>query len=96
MVASQPQTHKPWLPLCKRFEDAVGVYVRMRADEARGVSTLFACVALRDLKLVWGDGRMWMRCSGVRKEPGCSSIEVHGDIHEFLVGDASHPAMKDV
>ncbi|GKA11548.1 putative nucleotidyltransferase, ribonuclease H [Tanacetum coccineum] len=40
--------------------------------------------------------RSKMRCSGVRKEPGCSSIEVHGDIHEFLVGDASHPAMKDV
>ncbi|GJY28681.1 pentatricopeptide repeat-containing protein [Tanacetum coccineum] len=40
--------------------------------------------------------RSKMRVSGVRKEPGCSSIEVNGDIHEFLVGDASHPAMKDV
>ena len=40
--------------------------------------------------------RSQMRVSGVRKEPGCSSIEVNGDIHEFLVGDASHPAMKDV
>nr|GEZ37258.1 pentatricopeptide repeat-containing protein At1g31430 [Tanacetum cinerariifolium] len=37
-----------------------------------------------------------MRVSGVRKEPGCSSIEVNGDIHEFLVGDASHPELKDV
>ncbi|GKB38850.1 pentatricopeptide repeat-containing protein [Tanacetum coccineum] len=41
---------------CKRFEDAVGVYVRMRgdgikADEAAVVSTLSACVALRDLEL---------------------------------------------
>ncbi|GKD08300.1 pentatricopeptide repeat-containing protein [Tanacetum coccineum] len=41
---------------CKRFEDAVGVYVRMRrdgirADEATVVSTLSACIALRDLEL---------------------------------------------
>nr|GEW18350.1 pentatricopeptide repeat-containing protein At1g31430 [Tanacetum cinerariifolium] len=41
---------------CKRFEDAVGVYVRMRgdgirADEATVVSTLSACVALRNLEL---------------------------------------------
>ncbi|PWA90024.1 pentatricopeptide repeat (PPR-like) superfamily protein [Artemisia annua] len=40
--------------------------------------------------------RSKMRVSGVRKEPGCSSIEVNGDIHEFLVGDASHPELKDV
>nr|GFB21120.1 hypothetical protein [Tanacetum cinerariifolium] len=37
-----------------------------------------------------------MRVSGVRKEPGCRSIEVNDDIHEFLVGDASHPELKDV
>ncbi|KAK9077736.1 hypothetical protein SSX86_006073 [Deinandra increscens subsp. villosa] len=37
-----------------------------------------------------------MRTTGIKKEPGCSSIEVNGNIHEFLVGDASHPAMKDV
>ena len=38
-----------------------------------------------------------MRVSGVRKEPECSSIiEVNGDIHEFLVGDASHSELKDV
>lgn len=40
--------------------------------------------------------RSKMRVIGVRKEPGCSSIEVNGNIHEFLVGDASHPKMKDV
>nr|GFA87216.1 pentatricopeptide repeat-containing protein At1g31430 [Tanacetum cinerariifolium] len=39
---------------CKRFEDAVSVYVRMRkdrirADEATLASTLSACVGLRDV-----------------------------------------------
>nr|GEW88295.1 putative reverse transcriptase domain-containing protein [Tanacetum cinerariifolium] len=37
-----------------------------------------------------------IRVSGVRKEPRCRSIEVNGDIHEFLVGDAYHPELKDV
>ncbi|KAI3756089.1 hypothetical protein L1987_55902 [Smallanthus sonchifolius] len=40
--------------------------------------------------------RSQMRITGIRKEPGCSSIEVNGNIHEFLVGDASHVEMKDV
>lgn len=40
--------------------------------------------------------RRKMRALGVRKEPGCSSIEVNGNVHEFLVGDASHPHMEGI
>lgn len=40
--------------------------------------------------------RKKMKALGVRKAPGCSSIEVDGSVHEFLVGDASHPDMKEV
>ncbi|VVB16560.1 unnamed protein product [Arabis nemorensis] len=32
-----------------------------------------------------------MRESGIEKEPGCSTIEVDNQIHEFLVGDIAHP-----
>jgi len=35
--------------------------------------------------------RKLMRVSGLKKEQGCSSIEVNGTIHEFLVADTSHP-----
>ncbi|XP_050204104.1 pentatricopeptide repeat-containing protein At2g29760, chloroplastic [Mercurialis annua] len=35
--------------------------------------------------------RQRMRDHGIKKETGCSSIEVNGAIHEFLVGDHSHP-----
>ncbi|WCJ29226.1 Tetratricopeptide repeat (TPR)-like superfamily protein [Euphorbia peplus] len=35
--------------------------------------------------------RQHMKDSGIKKELGCSSIEVDGVIHEFLVGDNSHP-----
>ncbi|KAF9618656.1 hypothetical protein IFM89_002351 [Coptis chinensis] len=30
------------------------------------------------------------------KVPGCSSIEVNGMVHEFLVGDKSHPQHKEI
>lgn len=47
----------------------------------------------------WGDVtnvRRKMKDLGVRKVPGCSSIEVNGIVHEFLVGDASHPEMTEI
>lgn len=40
--------------------------------------------------------RRKMKDIGVRKLPGCSSIEVDGVIHEFLAGDASHPEMRAI
>lgn len=47
----------------------------------------------------WGDVmrvRRKMKDLGVRKVPGCSSIELDGIVHEFLVGDLSHPEMHDI
>ncbi|XP_059655922.1 putative pentatricopeptide repeat-containing protein At5g40405 [Cornus florida] len=35
--------------------------------------------------------RQTMKDRGVKKLPGCSVIEVNGQVHEFLVGDKSHP-----
>ncbi|KAL6195457.1 hypothetical protein ACLB2K_031076 [Fragaria x ananassa] len=40
--------------------------------------------------------RKLMRDSGIKKEPGCSSIEIDGSVHEFLVGDNTHPLSKDI
>ncbi|KAL5580766.1 hypothetical protein UlMin_013208 [Ulmus minor] len=40
--------------------------------------------------------RKFMRDVGLKKEPGCSSIEVNGIVHEFLVGDNSHPLCKEI
>ncbi|XP_059655622.1 pentatricopeptide repeat-containing protein At5g48910-like [Cornus florida] len=37
---------------------------------------------------------MWER--GVRKPPGCSSIELDGVVHEFIVGDIIHPRKKEI
>ncbi|XP_043708019.1 pentatricopeptide repeat-containing protein At1g08070, chloroplastic-like [Telopea speciosissima] len=40
--------------------------------------------------------RMLMKSKGLRKSPGCSSLEVHGTIHEFYVGDKSHLRAEEI
>ncbi|XP_075517793.1 pentatricopeptide repeat-containing protein At2g02980, chloroplastic-like [Primulina tabacum] len=47
----------------------------------------------------------WAKMSGVRRQmkdrgikavPGCSSIEIEGHVHEFVMGKWSHPEAKDI
>ncbi|VAH73225.1 hypothetical protein VPH35_050233 [Triticum aestivum] len=40
--------------------------------------------------------RHLMREKGVEKTPGCSNVEINGVIHQFIVGDLSHPRIKDI
>lgn len=40
--------------------------------------------------------RRHMKVSGIKKETGCSSVEVDGIIHEFIVGDNSHPLSREI
>ncbi|KAH0690243.1 hypothetical protein KY290_018485 [Solanum tuberosum] len=40
--------------------------------------------------------RAKLREEGVQKEPGCSSIEVNNEIHEFLLGDIRHPEREAI
>ncbi|KAL1565685.1 putative pentatricopeptide repeat-containing protein, chloroplastic [Salvia divinorum] len=37
-----------------------------------------------------------LKKKGVEKEPGSSSIEVDGEIHEFLLGDITHPRKEEI
>nr|XP_043628512.1 pentatricopeptide repeat-containing protein At5g48910-like [Erigeron canadensis] len=37
-----------------------------------------------------------MRKTGVRKDPGCSLIEYKDEVHEFIVGDQSHPQTNEI
>ncbi|WJX43217.1 Pentatricopeptide repeat-containing protein [Trifolium repens] len=61
-----------------------------------------AYVALSNLYALSGnwDGvaevRMMMKELDIRKDPGCSWIEIDGVIHEFLVEDDSHPRAKEI
>lgn len=40
--------------------------------------------------------RMMMKDKDIRKDPGCSWIEVDGMIHEFVVEDDSHPRANEI
>ncbi|KAK9137448.1 hypothetical protein Sjap_008042 [Stephania japonica] len=43
-----------------------------------------------------GKVRNAMKEMGIRKLPGCSSIEVNGVVHEFFALDASHPQHEEI
>lgn len=40
--------------------------------------------------------RTLMKARGLQKQPGCSWIEVGNSIHEFVVGDKSHPQSEKI
>lgn len=40
--------------------------------------------------------RRIMTEKGIKKEPGCSSIEMDGFVHEFISGDTSHPQSEGI
>ncbi|XP_027348151.1 putative pentatricopeptide repeat-containing protein At5g40405 [Abrus precatorius] len=40
--------------------------------------------------------RETMKAKGVKKLPGCSVIEVNGEVHEFFVGDKSHSRYDEI
>ncbi|XP_072997908.1 pentatricopeptide repeat-containing protein At5g48910-like [Typha latifolia] len=40
--------------------------------------------------------RKIMKDNGIRKTPGCSSIEIGNVIHEFISGDKSHPNYEEI
>ncbi|KAL2325406.1 hypothetical protein Fmac_024464 [Flemingia macrophylla] len=48
----------------------------------------------------WNEARMLREkneiSSGRKKIPGCSSIELKGTFHQFLVGDRSHPQSREI
>ncbi|KDP24314.1 hypothetical protein JCGZ_25610 [Jatropha curcas] len=54
---------------------------------------------------IYADAGMWgkvsemrkiMRYSKVKKEPGCSWIELKDELHAFLVGDEAHPRCEEL
>lgn len=40
--------------------------------------------------------RILMRQRLAEKEPGCSSIELYGEVHEFLAGGRLHPKAREI
>lgn len=48
---------------------------------------------------MWGEVsrmRMKMRQNGLKKEPGCSWIEIINEVHTFIVGDKAHSRCEEI
>ncbi|KAF5195958.1 Pentatricopeptide repeat-containing protein [Thalictrum thalictroides] len=43
-----------------------------------------------------GDVRNSMKAMGIKKDPGCSWIELHDEVHKFTAGDALHPQSEQI
>lgn len=57
------------------------------------LSNMYACMER------WEDAnrvRKLMKDNGIDKMPGSSLVEVDGSMHEFLIGDKSHPRAEDI
>ncbi|XP_058081892.1 pentatricopeptide repeat-containing protein At5g48910-like [Magnolia sinica] len=74
----------------------IGEYAAKRvielAPDATGCYVLLSNIYATACR--WADVsalRGMMKEKGVRKDPGCSSIEHAGFVHKFVVGDKSHP-----
>ncbi|KAK8655813.1 hypothetical protein V6N13_108379 [Hibiscus sabdariffa] len=68
-----------------RLEDHSGVYVLL--------SNLYASSGKHyDAKRI----KQMMKSRGVYKAPGCSSIKINGEVHEFIAGKNSHLQMEEI
>lgn len=69
---------------------------------SRGEADSSTIVLLSNMYASWGksDQAAYLRAKlkqlGVEKEPGCSSIEVQNEVHEFLLGDIRHPQREAI
>ncbi|XP_010546497.1 PREDICTED: putative pentatricopeptide repeat-containing protein At5g40405 [Tarenaya hassleriana] len=66
-------------------------------DKAHGAYVLLSNIYAESNK--WDNAshvREVMKFKGVRKEPGCSVMEINGEVHEFFVGDKSHPRYGEI
>lgn len=80
----------------------VGESIARRVLETEGRSTSGVYVLLSRIYASadrWNDVglvRNLMSEEGIRKVPGCSSIEMDGVVHEFLAGDTRHPRSEEI
>lgn len=90
------------LSACKIHKDIemgerIGKIVRELDSDHLGCSVLLANIY--SLTGNWNEARTLrekIAASGKKKTPGCSSIELNGTFHQFLVGDRSHPQTKQL
>ncbi|XP_075492994.1 pentatricopeptide repeat-containing protein ELI1, chloroplastic isoform X1 [Primulina tabacum] len=90
------------LAACRLHKNVVLAEKIVEYLHERGLSNSGTYVLLSNIYAASGnwDGvagiRSMMKQTGVQKEPGCSSIEVNNNVHEFRAGDVKHPKSKEI
>ncbi|KAJ1267962.1 hypothetical protein BS78_07G099300, partial [Paspalum vaginatum] len=77
-------------------EDVVKHWILLEPDKSGAYVLLANIYAASGKHASAREIRHLMRKKGVEKTPGCSTVEVRGVIHQFIVGDLSHPHIKDI
>ncbi|KAJ6396288.1 hypothetical protein OIU77_021337 [Salix suchowensis] len=89
--------------LLQQSEDAHNFFSRMlemgvKPDNFTYAAVLDTCANLATVGM-WGnvsEMRKMMRHNKLKKEPGCSWIELKDEVHTFLVGDKGHPRHEEI
>lgn len=77
-------------------ERVVGHLIELKAQEAGDyVLLLNIYSSVGDWEKVT-EVRRFMKEKGIQTTPGCSSIELKGEVHEFVVDDVSHPRKDEI
>ncbi|XP_072979530.1 pentatricopeptide repeat-containing protein At3g47530 [Typha angustifolia] len=77
-------------------ERVIGHLIELKAQQAGDYVLLLNIYAsVGDWEKV-ADVRRLMKDRGIQTTPGCSSIELNGEVHEFVVDDDSHPRKAEI
>ncbi|OVA00090.1 Ribonuclease T2-like [Macleaya cordata] len=77
-------------------ERVVGHLIELKAQEAGDYVLLLNIYAsVSDWEKV-ANVRRLMKEKGIQTTPGCSTTEINGEVHEFVVDDDAHPRKKEI
>lgn len=106
-VASMPIAPNPaiWRTLVVSFkkskmfhkgEEVAKQLLQLEPNNAENYILLSSLYASTSAWVKMSSVRRQMREKGIKAVPGCSSIEINGQVHEFVMGDWSHPEAKGI
>ncbi|KAL9226268.1 hypothetical protein vseg_002100 [Gypsophila vaccaria] len=78
-------------------EEVATKILESEEDMSSGVYVLLSRVYASAAR--WNDVgliRQMMSNKGIKKEPGCTSLDINGEHHEFFAGDTTHPETEDI
>ncbi|KAG0448556.1 hypothetical protein HPP92_027780 [Vanilla planifolia] len=80
----------------KIAEAAVHRLMEIKPDDGGVYVILSNIYAMKGMWDKAKESRMLMKSKGLKKEPSRCLIEIHGVVHEFYVGDLSHPETSQI